>query len=177
MDRYKPTLYTDEKNMLFLKENKAYTNVATNGLPLGNQMEPQVKLSKVKLSKEKREEKSLPPKIFSDKEEQERFIQAYLKGGVDETSLRDEVQKFIEYYTAPDERSGIQRWEVIGMWNTDYKLRSWIMKTKLLEKFEKADEGIAVGKYKFKTVGELHQAQKDGKVQWDKIERKWFTLG
>ena len=49
-DRYKETQYLDEKKTLYIKENGAYTEVATNGLPVGNQMAPQVKLSKVKLS-------------------------------------------------------------------------------------------------------------------------------
>lgn len=52
-DRYKETMYLEEKSLLKLKENKAYTELATIGLPSGNQMEPQVKLSKDKLSKDK----------------------------------------------------------------------------------------------------------------------------
>ncbi len=35
-DRYSPTMYTDQKKQLFIKENKAYTDMATNGKPLGN---------------------------------------------------------------------------------------------------------------------------------------------
>lgn len=52
-DRYKETRYVDEKRSLFIKENSAYTDLATNGKPIGNQMAPQVKLSKAKLSKVK----------------------------------------------------------------------------------------------------------------------------
>lgn len=50
MDRFSKTSYQDEKKQLIIKENKAYTESATIGLPSGNQMEPQVKLIKVKLS-------------------------------------------------------------------------------------------------------------------------------
>jgi hypothetical protein len=53
MDRFSPTKYEDEKGRLYLKENKAYTEVPTKGLPLGNQMATQDKISKVKLSKDK----------------------------------------------------------------------------------------------------------------------------
>lgn len=53
MDRFNQTSYQDEKNLLTVKENKAYTEMATTGLPNGNQMETQVKLSKVNLSKDK----------------------------------------------------------------------------------------------------------------------------
>lgn len=55
MDRYNPTTYEDEKKTLDVKENKAYTltenSVATNGLPTGNQLATQVKLSEVNLIK------------------------------------------------------------------------------------------------------------------------------
>jgi len=51
MDRFNPTTYQSEKKRLFLKENKAYTDMATSGKPLGNQMATQVKLSKVNLIK------------------------------------------------------------------------------------------------------------------------------
>ncbi len=51
MDRFNETAYLDEKNQLDIKQNKAYTEMATTGIPSGNQMEPQVKLSKVNISK------------------------------------------------------------------------------------------------------------------------------
>lgn len=57
MDRFSTTSYKDEKNLLNIKENKSYTDLATNGKPNGNQLVPQVKLSKVKLSEEKRQPK------------------------------------------------------------------------------------------------------------------------
>ena len=50
-DRYKETLYLEEKKLLKVKENGAYTEMATNGLPNGNQMAPQVRLGKVRLGK------------------------------------------------------------------------------------------------------------------------------
>jgi hypothetical protein len=53
MDRFNPTNYQEEKSMLFIKQNKAYTDTANNGQPLGNHLEPQVKLSKVNLIKDK----------------------------------------------------------------------------------------------------------------------------
>lgn len=53
MDRFNKTVYQKEKNSLTVKENKAYTELATKGQPIGNQKTTQVKLSKVKLSKVK----------------------------------------------------------------------------------------------------------------------------
>jgi hypothetical protein len=53
MDRFSPTNYKEEKDSLFIKENKAYTDTATNGQPIGNQPATQDKISKDKLSKDK----------------------------------------------------------------------------------------------------------------------------
>ena len=54
-DRYKETVYQDEKSQLLLKENGAYTELATIGIPDGNQdgyqMETQVRLGKDSLGK------------------------------------------------------------------------------------------------------------------------------
>ncbi len=47
MDRFNKTSYQDEKNLLEIKQNKAYTELATDSLPLGNHLVPQVKLSQV----------------------------------------------------------------------------------------------------------------------------------
>ena len=47
-DRYNETKYLEEKKTLFIKDNKAYSDVRQ---PVGNQSATQVKLSKVNLSK------------------------------------------------------------------------------------------------------------------------------
>ena len=72
-DRYKETEYTEEKAMLFLKENGAYTLDETKGKPLseelatkwqpnGNQMAPQDRLGKDRLGKDSTEKESTPAK-------------------------------------------------------------------------------------------------------------------
>jgi len=50
-DRYNETKYTDEKALLMLKDNGSYS-MATNGIPNGNQMAPQVRLGKVSIGKD-----------------------------------------------------------------------------------------------------------------------------
>lgn len=47
-DRYKETVYQEEKSLLEIKENKAYTY----GIPNGYQMETQVRLGKVSIGKD-----------------------------------------------------------------------------------------------------------------------------
>ena len=51
-DRYKPTLYQEEKNLLTQNENKAYTEKNNVGIPNGYQMDTQVRLGQVSLELE-----------------------------------------------------------------------------------------------------------------------------
>ena len=69
MDRFNETSYQLEKKLLKLKENKSYTEIDKEWQPNGNQMAPQVKLSKVKLSKD----------ILSAKADEEWNFNRYLK--------------------------------------------------------------------------------------------------
>jgi len=48
-DRYKPTRFQEEKKLLKVKENKAYTEIDKSGCQIGNQMAAQVRLGKVKI--------------------------------------------------------------------------------------------------------------------------------
>jgi hypothetical protein len=72
-DRYKETVYQEEKALLLLKENGAYTELETDGMqdgiPTGNQsgyqMETQVRLGKVSTGKDRvgeDNEEAAPPK-------------------------------------------------------------------------------------------------------------------
>ena len=63
-DRYKETVYQEEKAQLLLKENGAYTQVETIGIPDGNQVETQVRLGKDRVRIELGEdiEEAEPPK-------------------------------------------------------------------------------------------------------------------
>ena len=55
-DRYKETMYLNEKRSLKINENKSYTELATIGKPNGNQMATQVRLGKVRIDKDSIEE-------------------------------------------------------------------------------------------------------------------------
>ena len=65
-DRYKPTVYQEEKALLNLKENDVYTI----GIPNGHQMETQVRLGKVSIGKVNNKEgrKFIKPTIDEIKE-------------------------------------------------------------------------------------------------------------
>jgi len=64
MDRFNPTKYEDEKKLIGLKENKSYTEIENTRQPVGNQLVTQVKLSKVKLSKESNISSSIKKPYF-----------------------------------------------------------------------------------------------------------------
>ena len=64
MDRYHPTRFQEEKKALQIKENKSYTELATNGLQNGNQMAPQVRLGKVRLGKVSNISSGVPDQSF-----------------------------------------------------------------------------------------------------------------
>lgn len=59
-DRYKPTLYQDEKAQLIEKDNKVYS-MSDAGIPDGYQMDTQVRLGKVRLGKDRKEIKDVTP--------------------------------------------------------------------------------------------------------------------
>ena len=52
-DRYHETQYIEEKKTLNIKENNAYTEMATNGIPNGNQMATEYRLCKVSIGKDR----------------------------------------------------------------------------------------------------------------------------
>ena len=98
-DRYKETVYKDEKAMLTVKENNAYTLTGQvgipsgipTGIPSGYQMDTQVRLGQDRLGKDSKEEKRkrfTPPTVDE--------VSAYCRerhNGID-------PQHFVDYYAA-----------------------------------------------------------------------------
>ena len=95
MDRFNETSYQDEKNMLDVKQNKAYTEMATTGIPTGNQMEPQVKLSKVKLIKDSTESLS-----FLDKIDDETIREMTTRFRCDDAEVKTKAHALADYCRA-----------------------------------------------------------------------------
>lgn len=102
-DRYKETLYTEEKSLLFEKENKEYT-LNTECIQIVSSMDTQVSIgedSKDKIRKNKiNTKKFIPPKVEEVKEyciernnnvDAERFIDYYTSNGwkVGKNSMKD----------------------------------------------------------------------------------------
>ena len=122
-DRYKPTVYVEEKAQLTCKENGAYTL----GIPDGYQMETQVRLGKDRLGKDRLGEDieqpaALPaPKRKNFKKPSFEDVQAYCN----ESGYHIDVDRFMNYY----ESNG---WMVGRNKMKDWKatVRNWASKEK-----------------------------------------------
>ena len=115
-DRYKPTIYQEELAQVSVKDNKAYTELATTWQPNDNQTATQVRLGKDRLGKvsiddsESQTRKRFVPPTLEE-------VQAYCQerqNGVD-------PQRFIDHYTSngwmvgknkmKDWKASIRTWE------------------------------------------------------------------
>lgn len=118
MDRFNPTTYKTEKELLITKENKAYTELATTGKPSGNQRLPQVKLSKVKLIKVKLSEYE---NVLLTKEELEK-----LKNKIGEKETLELIEELGGYLESTGKRykshyATIQNWSKRKKGERNYK--------------------------------------------------------
>ena len=112
-DRYKPTIYKEEKAQLIEKENKSYTDRLPDGIPNGYQMETQVRLGKdsieVKADKPPRATRFTPP-TFEE-------VQAYCT----ERKNNVDPERFIDFYASKgwmvgknkmkDWKAAVRNWE------------------------------------------------------------------
>ena len=121
-DRYKPTIYKEEKSLLIEKENKAYTEKETFGIPNGYQLDTQDSLGKDSLELELGKDSLEVHK--ADKPPRTRFsppsledVQAYCI----ERNNNVDAQRFIDYYTSngwkvgknsmKDWKAAVRNWE------------------------------------------------------------------
>ena len=125
-DRYKETVYQEEKSQLLLKENGSYTELSTIGIPDGNQMETQVRLGKdrdrLELGEdsvgEDNEDSAAPPptrKRFTPPTVDEVREYCFERGN------SVDPQRFVDYYTSngwmvgknkmKDWKAAVRTWE------------------------------------------------------------------
>lgn len=97
-DRYKPTVYQDEKSRLYMKGNNAYTleppKMDTSGIPNDNQVETQVRLGKDSIGKDRLGKDSI--ELGEDSEGKETItmvLNAYAPSG---SELRNALNEFKE---------------------------------------------------------------------------------
>lgn len=137
-DRYTPTVYTEQKKLLKVKENGAYTELATGWQPNGNQMAPEVKLSQVKLSQVNLERETPAHKAKEFFENPEPSIQELIAKGIPEEPIRAEIIKFISYWTEPNKSGTKQRWETEKTFEVGRRLNTWFGRVREFNQFNKS---------------------------------------
>lgn len=125
-DRYKETVYTDEKAMLTVKENKAYTLGIPNGNQLdteciqnGYSLETQVRLGKESIGKDSKESIPAKPKrtrrgeynhVLLTDEEYQKLQKEY--GNADELIRYLDEYKEMKGYKCKNDYLAIRKWVV-----------------------------------------------------------------
>lgn len=151
-DRYKPTLYSDEKSMISVKENQAYTYDLNLGIPDGI---PVVDADKNRLDKssiDKKREDNLLEKTTS------RFIPPSLSVVSNYCKERDneiDAQSFIDFYESKgwmigknkmkDWKAAIRSWETRNKpkkKETGYELPRWGNGLSVAERVQMASDGF-----------------------------------
>lgn len=124
-DRYKPTIYKDEKALLIEKENKAYTEKGNIGIPNGYQMDTQDRLGKDRLELELGKDSiEINKEKKADKPPRTRFKPPTLEDVQNycfERNNNVDAQRFIDYYTSngwkvgknpmKDWKAAVRNWE------------------------------------------------------------------
>ena len=129
-DRYKQTVYAEEKGLLELKENGSYTlcgqcgnDVDTIGIPSGYQVDTQVRLGKVSIGKDRLGEDSIGEKN-ADKPPRPRFTPPTVEEVCNycyERNNNVDPERFVDYYTSngwvvgknkmKDWKAAVRTWE------------------------------------------------------------------
>ena len=108
-DRYKPTVYKDEKELLKVKENKAYTLMDTDCIQDGYSLDTQVRLGKDSIGKVSVDNKTPRRKIIPPELD---WIKEYCK----ERNNNVDPEKFFDFYESKGWKVGkdisfIQTWK------------------------------------------------------------------
>lgn len=115
-DRYKETAYLEEKAMLDLKENNAYTLADTDGIPLGIPMGDVGKdsIGKDRLGKDRDKKKRFTPPSLSE-------VQAY----IEEKGYHINAESFVSFYESKGWMVGknkMSSWKsAVTNWETRWK--------------------------------------------------------
>ena len=171
MDRFKETTYIKEKKLLKIKENKAYTEL---GKPNGNQLVPQVKLSKVKLSKD-----NILAKPKNNKKWQDDALEA-VGYGIDtishsnsntnsNTNSNSNIQEIVNYFFE------LKGW---GNKNKDFYKKNKIIYaryTKPAKELLEIAENIGKAKWALDRIKNWADAQE---IEWgiETVFKRWFDL-
>lgn len=149
-DRYKETSYLEEKNQLFIKENKSYTIDQQKGVPLvsinggipnGNQMATQISIGKDSIGKDSIDKDKEEKKTSIIIDEKESDLQPYNQSDIDEV-----VACLEENFLKTGDRIKATNYKIIEKWFClDNYSKEFIIKG--IEKV--ALNGDALGKFNY----------------------------
>lgn len=130
-DRYKPTVYQEEKKQLSLKENGSYTKKTTIGIPSDNQRETQYSIEKDSIVKESIVEEVVAAAPSPSK----RFVKPTLEQIKEYCLTRKnniDAQHFMDFYES-------KGWKVGNQSMKDWKacVRTWEQRNKVENKSTK----------------------------------------
>lgn len=134
-DRYKQTMYLEQKNLLFIKENGAYTMDKNKGIPACEQSvnkkltKSRVEESRVEESRVREDKTPTPSQIakeFFDGKVDEMLDIFKKSSSLSEDLLRNEFRKFILYWTEPNKSGTKQRWQQQTTFELKRRLATWL---------------------------------------------------
>ena len=132
MDRFNKTNYQDEKDLLIIKKNSAYTETGNQMATNDGHKLSKVKISKAKLSKVKLE---LTPSQFAKKFFEDRLMQEEVAKKIAEKYKSDlnklliEINKFSLYWTEPNKSGTKVRWQLQQTFDVKRRIVTWLNKS------------------------------------------------
>jgi len=139
-DRAIKTTYEKEKNMLKLNEFNAYTEddnqVATKRHPSIDK----IRLDKISIDKVSRERtpSQFAKEFFSNNDLQDKVSdELSIKGGINSLTIKNEITKFVHYWTEPNKSGTKERWELQPTFDIQRRLTTWLNKIKDFNKKHK----------------------------------------
>jgi hypothetical protein len=132
-DRYSSTQYVKELEFLKIDEKtKKYSlilNKKEECIQNDYKMYTELNLTKLNLTKPNIDREDTPFKItskfFNSLEEQERVIQELILKCYEPTITKQEIVKFISYWTEPNKSGSKQRWEMEETFEISRRLATW----------------------------------------------------
>lgn len=132
-DRYKPTNYTDEKSLMLVKDNGAYTECIQDGYSLDAQVRlGKARQGKARLVQESSELVANAPTpsetardFFCPDTDHTEIISYLTSRGIPESVVKSELQKFLMYWTEPNKSGTKERWQMEKVFEVRRRLATW----------------------------------------------------
>jgi len=151
-DRYKETNCTDEKKQLGKNKNSEYYLKSEENEDMDTPCIQNVSTGKDRLGKDRLGEDSIereptPKEIAYDflnnneSDYRKKFLEKFKEKGYNEETIKEEMKKFILYWTEPNATGKKQRWETQKTFEVGRRLVTWLNNTKNFGSVNKSNFG------------------------------------